>query len=69
MTRNYSTSLHATVLNKLIEDENAMTEDLKHRDQLLNSQVPSLSSQQIHLSVPYDSQQEMLKIAKEFNVR
>jgi len=44
-----------------------MTEALKHRDQLLNSQVPGLSSQQAHNRTdPYDGQQEMLKLAKEF---
>jgi hypothetical protein len=56
----------ATILNTLLGDENAMTEALKHRDQLLNSQVPGLSSQQANLSDPYDGQQEMLKMAKEY---
>ena len=48
--------MHVTVLNTLIGDENAMTEALKHRNQLLNSQVPGLSSQQAHQSDPYDGQ-------------
>ncbi len=50
----------------MIGDENAMTEALKHRDQLLNSQVPGLSNQQANFSDPYDDQQEILKIAKEY---
>lgn len=58
--------MHVTVLNTLIGDENAMAEALKHRNQLLNSQVPGLSSQQAYQSDPYDGQQEMLKIAKEY---
>ena len=66
ITKNYPTSLHATVLNTLIGDENAMTEALKHRDQLLNSQVPGLSNQQANLSNSYDGQQELLKAAKEY---
>ncbi len=66
ITKNYPVSLHTTVLNTLIGDENAMTEALKHRDQLLNSQVPGLSNQQAHRTDPYDGQQEMLKMAKEF---
>lgn len=66
VTKTYPTSLHNTILNTLIGDENAMTEALKHRDQLLNSQVPGLSNQQANLSDPYDDQQEMLKIAKEY---
>jgi hypothetical protein len=67
VNKTYPTALHTTVLNTLIGDENAMTEALKHRDQLLNSQVPGLSSQQAHNRTdPYDGQQEMLKIAKEY---
>jgi len=67
ITKNYPTSLHSTILNTLIGDENAMTEALKHRDQLLNSQVPGLSNQQAHHQTdPYDGQQEMLKLAKEY---
>lgn len=66
VTKTYPTSLHTTILNTLIGDENAMSEALKHRDQLLNSQVPGLSNQQANLTDPYDSQQEMLKMAKEY---
>ncbi|MES2142386.1 MAG: hypothetical protein V4471_05865 [Pseudomonadota bacterium] len=43
-----------------------MTDALKHRDQLLSSQVPGLSSQRANLSDPYEGQQEMLKVAKEY---
>ena len=66
VTKNYPTSLQPTVLNTLIGDENAMTEALKHRDQLLNSQVPGLSNQQANQSDSYDAQQVMLKTAKEY---
>ncbi len=66
VTKTYPTSLHTTILNTLIGDENAMTEALKHRDQLLNSQIPGLSNQQANLSDPYDVQQELLKAAKEY---
>ena len=66
VTKTYPTSLHTPILNTLLGDENAMTEALKHRDQLLNSQVPGLSNQQANLSDPYEGQQEMLKIAKEY---
>lgn len=64
--RNYPTSLQSTILNTLIGDDNAMGEALKHRDQLLNSQVPGLSNQLAHRTDPYDAQQEMLKLAKEY---
>ncbi|KAF5301474.1 hypothetical protein FQR65_LT19209 [Abscondita terminalis] len=66
VTKNYPTSLQSTVLNTIIRDENAITEALRHRDQLLNSQVPGLSNQHANLSDPYDNQQEMLKAAKEY---
>lgn len=67
VTKTYPAALHTTVLNTLIGNEKAMTEALKHRDQLLNSQVPGLSNQQVqHQSDPYDAQQEMLKLAKEY---
>ena len=66
VTKTYPTSLQSTILNTLIGDEHAMTEALKHRDQLLNSQVPGLSNQQANLSDPCDGQQELLKAAKEY---
>ncbi len=43
-----------------------MSDALKHREQLLNSQVPGLGSQRANLSDPYEGQQEMLKVAKEY---
>ena len=66
VTKTYPTSLQHTILNTLLGDENAMTEALKHRDHLLNSQVPGLSNQQANWSDPDEGQQEMLKIAKEY---
>lgn len=66
ITKNYPASLHVTVLNTLIGDENAMTEALKHRDQLLNSQVPGLSNQQANLSDPFEDRTELLNVAKEY---
>lgn len=66
VTKNYPVSLQSTVLNTIIRDENAITDALRHRDQLLNSQVPGLSNQHANLSDPYDDQQEMLKAAKEY---
>ncbi|MES2142693.1 MAG: hypothetical protein V4471_07435 [Pseudomonadota bacterium] len=43
-----------------------MSDALKHRDQLLNSQVPGLSSQRANLSDPYEGKNELLKVAKEY---
>lgn len=60
------TSLRDTTLNILLEYENDMSEALKHRDQLLNSQVLGLNNQPANLSSPYECQQEMLKTAKEY---
>jgi hypothetical protein len=66
VTKTYPASLQHTILNTLLGDENAMTEALKHRDHLLNSQVPGLSNQQANWSDPDEGQQEMLKMAKEY---
>lgn len=66
VTKNYPASLQSTVLNTIIGDENAIMEALKHRDQLLNSQVPGLSNQHANLSDPPDGQQELLKMSKEY---
>lgn len=66
VTKTYPASLQSTILNTLIGDENAMSDALKHRDQLLNSQVPGLSSQRANLSDPYEGKNELLKVAKEY---
>lgn len=62
VTKNYPSSLHNTVLDTILGDENAM----KHRDQVLNSQVPDLSNQRANLSYPYEGQTELLNVAKEY---
>lgn len=66
VSKTYPTTLHTTILNTLLGDEIAMSDALKHRDQCLNSQVPGLSSQRANLSDPHEGQQEMLKMAKEY---
>ncbi len=66
VTKTYPASLQSTILNTLIGDENAMSDALKHRDRLLNSQVPGLSSQRANLSDPYEGKNELLKVAKEY---
>ncbi|MDQ8039633.1 MAG: hypothetical protein REH83_04430 [Rickettsiella sp.] len=66
VTKTYPSSLQTTILNTLIGDENAMSDALKHRDQLLNSQVPGLSNQRANLPDPYEGKNELLKVAKEY---
>ena len=66
VTKTYPPSLHNTVLNTLLGDENAMSDAMKHRDQVLNSQVPGLSNQRANLSDPYKGRTELLNIAKEY---
>ena len=66
VTKTYPASLHSTILTTLLGDENAMLDALKHRDQLLNSQVPGLRSQRANLSDPYEGKSELLKLAKEY---
>ncbi len=66
VTKNYPPSLHNTVLNTILGDENAMSDAMKHRDQVLNSQVPGLSNQRANLSDPYEGRTELLNVAKEY---
>ena len=64
--KNYLPTLHNTILNTLLGDDNAMSDAMKHRDQVLNSQVPGLSSQRVNLSDPYEGRTELLDVAKEY---
>jgi len=68
--RTYPESLHDTVLTKLIKDKNAMSDAMRHRDQLLNSQVPGMS--QGSTAAPpksYDGKLELEKAAIEYRKR
>jgi len=65
--RVYPESLHDTVLTKLIKDKNAMSDAMRHRNELLNSQAPGMSSGST--SVPkssYDGEGELHKVALEY---
>ena len=64
--KTYPSTLHSTILNTLIGDENAMSDALKHRNQLLSSQVPGLGSQRANFSDPTDGKEELANIANEF---
>lgn len=66
VTKTYPPSLHDTVLNTILGDENAMSDAMKHRDQVLNTQVPGLSNQRANLSDPHEGKTELLNLAKEF---
>jgi len=66
VTKTYPSTLYNTVLTTLLGDENAMSDAMKHRDQVLNSQVPGLSNQHANLSDPYEGRTELLTLAKEY---
>ncbi len=66
VTKAYPSLLHNTILNTLLGDENAISDAMKHRDQVLNTQVPGLSNQRANLSAPFDSRAELLNMAKEY---
>lgn len=66
VTKAYPSTLHTTILNTLLGDENAMSDAMKHRDQVLNTQVTGLSNQRANLSAPFDSRAELLNMAKEY---
>jgi hypothetical protein len=67
VSKTYPTALHSTILNTLLGDENAMNDALKHRDQLLNTQVPGLSNQRASFSDPEDYKEELAKISNEYH--
>jgi hypothetical protein len=67
--RTYPESLHETVLNKLIKDKTAMSDALNHRDKLLNSQTPGISSGSTTIPQRYDGEAELQKIANEYRKR
>lgn len=66
VTKAYPSTLHTMILNTLLGDEKAMSDAIKHRDQLLNSQVPGLSNQRANLSESYDSRTELQNLGKEY---
>ena len=66
VTRFYPEKLHETVINKLIKDKDAMSDALKHRDQILNSKVPGLSQGSTAMPQVYDGQKEVEKAALEY---
>jgi len=67
--KNYPESLQDTVLNKLIKDKNAMSDALNHRDKLLNSQAPGMSSASTSIPQKYDGENELRNIANEYRKR
>lgn len=67
VTKTYPSTLHTTILNTLIGDENAMSEALKHREQTLNTQVPGLSNQRASFSDPEDAKEALAKISGEYH--
>ncbi|WP_010597590.1 hypothetical protein [Rickettsiella massiliensis] len=67
VAKTYPSALHHTVLATLLGDENAMKDALKHRDQLLNSQVPGLNNQRASYSDPEDAKEALAKISDEYH--
>lgn len=56
---NYPEKLHDILVNKIIEDNDAMSEAFKHRDKLLNSQRPGVDGGTGLPNKPYDGQKEL----------
>lgn len=61
--KNYPEKLHETVLSKLIKDKDAMSDAMKHREGLLNSQVPGINKSVAGKRENYDGQNELLQLA------
>lgn len=64
--KNYPHALYDTILTTLLGDENAMSDAMKHRDQVLNSQVPGLNNQRGNFSDTYDGKAELINLAREY---
>ncbi len=66
--KNYPESLQSVVLDKIIRDEKAMSDALKHRDQTLNSSVPGIDQGGSGAKPSnYDGQKEVMEAAKEYH--
>lgn len=65
--KNYPKSLRDTVLNKLIKDEQAMSDVLKERDQKLNSQTPGLNRGAPIGGERYDGEKELRNAGEAYN--
>lgn len=66
ISKNYPESLHQTILNKLIKDDTAMNDALRHRDQLLNSQVAGISNAVPKVGDTYDGYKELERARADF---
>lgn len=55
------------VLNKLLRDDQAMSDALKDRDQKLNSQAPGMNQAGGNVPERYDGQKELTKAASEYH--
>ena len=44
-----------------------MSDAMKHRDQVLNTQVPGLSNQRANLSDPFEGRAALQKLSNEYN--
>jgi hypothetical protein len=63
----YPEKLQESILNQLIKDKSAMSDALKHREKLLNSSAPGLSSSTSHTSAPrHDGYEDLVKARAEY---
>lgn len=66
----YPANVQDAIINKCIEDNNAMSDILNQRDKLLNSQAPGMNTGNAGASGgnrdAYDGQKEVKELAKEF---
>lgn len=66
VTRAYPDKIKPIVLNHLIQDKQAMSEALDHRDKLLNTSIPGIKGGEASAgSQRYDGEAELLQAARE----
>lgn len=64
--KNYPETLQDTILTKLIKDQNAMNDALKHRDKILNSSVPGMGKGAGTGPDKYDGQSDLIKASNDY---
>lgn len=67
VTKNYPERLREVVLTKLIKDKDAMTDALKHRDTVLNSQAPGMDKATNDKPQKYDGERDLKEAAQAYH--
>ncbi len=67
VVKNYPERLREVVLTKLIKDKDAMTDALKHRDTILNTQAPGMDKGTTDKPQKFDGEKDLKEAAQEYH--